>query len=86
MTYREPIVCVGQARSVISEVAEKHGIDPEHILAETRGSKTAIRARQEVFARLHDMGASFMSIARLMDRDHSTVMHGVRQHRERASC
>lgn len=78
--HEDPKVNVGQAREVIADVAARHGVTSDQILSETRVTKV-MAARHEIFSILHGMGASFMSIGRLMDRHHSTVMHGIAQHR-----
>lgn len=42
-----------------------------------------VRARQSVMAYLKDdLGYSYPVIGRYLNRDHTTVLHGVRKHRE----
>lgn len=65
---------------LIIQVAGGHKIRPEVIVDKTRKSRV-VRARQEIFYRAHhEQAMSHSQIARYMKCDHSTVMHGVRQH------
>lgn len=83
MTYRDPVVSAGRARQVIAEVAARHSVPSRLIIADGKGSPETTRARHEVFVRLNDLGASFSSIAKLMDRDPSTISVAVRNYRAR---
>ena len=65
---------------LIVQVAEGHKIRPEVIVDKTRKA-TVVRARQELFYRAHyEQCMSHSQIGRYMKCDHTTVMHGVRQH------
>ena len=44
-----------------------------------------VRARQAVMAGLADAGWSSVRIGRYLGRDHSTVLHGIAKHRDRAN-
>lgn len=65
---------------LIIQVATNHNIAPEVIVDKTRKA-TVVRARQELFYRAHhEQQMSHSQIGRYMKCDHTTVMHGVKQH------
>lgn len=65
---------------LIIRVAEGHKIRPEVIVDKTRKA-IVVRARQELFYRAHhEQRMSHSQIGRYMKCDHTTVMHGVKQH------
>lgn len=72
------------ARDIIAEVASRHGMLARDILGVHR-SKPVVLARQEAMWRVHRdrPEISFPQLGRLFDRDHSTVIHGIRSHEER---
>lgn len=62
---------------IMHAVAKQHGIDAKDIMSESR-KRHIINARFEVFYRLRiDLGMSYMKIAGLFGKDHSTIIHGV---------
>ncbi len=68
-------------KQIVIEVAEKHGITPEHIMGRSHRPYIVLarhevmyRARRETQLSLPDIGR------RLGGRDHTTVIHGIRQH------
>ena len=61
-------------------VQEKYGIAPEAIVDKSRKA-AIVRARQDLFFRAHfHEKMSHSQIGRYIKCDHTTVMHGVRQH------
>ena len=61
---------------MLKEVAEMHGIDPSEVMEKNR-KYPVVRVRQEVFVKAHDdLNLSFSAIGRIMNLDHTTVMHG----------
>ncbi len=67
---------------VLHAVAAYHEIDPSEILSVSR-KKHIINARFEVFYRLRmDLNFSYPKIAKLMNKDHTTVLHGVKRMRQ----
>ena len=65
------------------ESAKKHGIQSSVIFGRGRRSR-AVLARQEAFWRAYnETGASLTEIGRFWDRDHTTILHGIRRHEER---
>jgi len=74
-------------RAILREVAEKHGCAIDQITGPRR-SKGVSRARQEAMYRMRmETPLSYPAIgARLGDRDHTTVIHGVKAHAKRANA
>ena len=68
----------------IREVAAEHGVSPRAISGPNR-ERVIVEARWEVWARLHALGWTAAEIARLTKRDHTSVTHGLRRHREAAA-
>jgi len=75
----------------ITEYCERTGIPRDVLMGRTRRRAVAW-ARQELMLDLHILdGLSFAKIGRKLNRDHTTVMHGVRaaasrQERKRSQC
>ena len=68
---------------ILHAVANKHGIDASEILGRSR-RRIVIEARFEVFYRLRvELAFSYLKIAHLMKKDHSTIMHGVNKLRQK---
>lgn len=68
---------------VLHAVAKHHNVDAKEILSPSR-RREVIKARFETFYRLRvDVRMSYEKIAKLMKRDHTTVMHGVYKVRNR---
>lgn len=65
---------------VLKEVAEKHGIEP-HLITSGRRLRPIIIARFEVCYRaVLETNWSLPRIGQFMNKDHTTVMYGARQH------
>lgn len=66
---------------VLHAVAKHHNVDASEILGVSR-KRHVLHARFEVFYRLRvDLNLSYMKIAGLMKKDHTTVLHGVNRMR-----
>lgn len=65
---------LARAKIIIREILERHAISHyemrSHICL-----RSLVDAREEVAIGLRGIGLSFPEIGRLMNRDHSTVMH-----------
>ena len=73
-------------RATVHAACEGLDLPPERIMSARRDRETA-HARQELCRRLHDdHGWSLSRIGRFLDKDHTTVLHGVRQARQRLVC
>ncbi len=71
--------------AILAEVCAKHGISERAFLGNIRNMEVT-HARWEAWWRMRtEVGASFPQIGRVSNRDHTTIMHGVRRHTERVS-
>jgi chromosomal replication initiation ATPase DnaA len=64
-------------RTIIREVAKITGIPQTDILSPKRDRATA-RARQMVMWKAHREGHSLTQIGNVLDRDHTSVLYGIR--------
>jgi chromosomal replication initiator protein len=73
-------------KSIISEVAEKHGVAPEDILGGSRLKKYT-RPRHECMTRLYQdrPRLSLPAIGKLFNRHHTTVLYAIEAHARRAA-
>lgn len=68
---------------ILHAVANKHGVEKADIMGKSR-RRAIVEARFEVFYRLRiDLSFSYLKIAHLMKKDHTTVLHGVNTLRKR---
>lgn len=66
----------------IGLIALRHGVTREDVLGKSR-ERRIVYARQHCYWMLRERGRTFPEIARIMRRDHSSVIHGRRMHMER---
>ncbi len=69
-------------RQIVDDVAEATGVPASAILGESRVRRIT-RARQIVMFVAHRQGLSLTEIGQFLRRDHTSVMHGIRQEAER---
>lgn len=67
----------------ISAVAYRNGITTEDIMSRKRPRMFSWPRQEAYFVIREKYGLSFPHIGQIMGRDHSTVLHGVRQHEAR---
>lgn len=87
VTERKPLNAAMRlqiTRDILQTTSFKHGVTEEEILGR-RQSQDVVRARHECFYRLSkEIGYSLPKIGMIMgDRDHTTVLHGIRKHEAR---
>lgn len=74
--------------ATVSEIIAAAGwifcLTPAQILSSSRATRL-VRTRYAVFAALEQRGASSGQIGRWMNRDHSTVLHGIKRAKEWAA-
>lgn len=63
--------------NTIEKILEKHGITYNQLICKIR-KRPFVRARKECAKVLHDQNWSYASIARLLNRDPSTVLHHIK--------
>ena len=75
---------LGPLRAIVLDVALKHKLTVAQVLGRQR-SRPFVLARQEAMWRCHrETYASLPQIGEAMDgRDHTTILHGIRQHEKR---
>lgn len=73
---------IKEVNRLINLAAEATGVNRELILSPER-SREVVKARQWVMYHARQRGHSFPNIGMAMDRDHSTIIHGVRAHAQR---
>lgn len=66
-------------RATVAGVADKHGISMELLCSRSR-QISITRARHEAYYTAYRAGASLSLIGRVIDRDHTTILYGIRQH------
>jgi chromosomal replication initiation ATPase DnaA len=65
------------------EICKKHNLPIDEVLSD-RQHRHLVKARQEIWYRIRiDLGMSYPEIGKRFNRDHSTIMHGVKAHIER---
>lgn len=64
-------------REFIAQEAQKHGFTYAQILSHER-QKELVDVRWEIARSLRARGMSFARIGRIMNRDHSSIIHAVR--------
>jgi len=67
-----------KAQTAIAEAARRFGVSEADVMA-SDGRKGATQARQWVYTRLWHNGLSLPQIGRIMGKDHTTVLHGIRK-------
>jgi chromosomal replication initiation ATPase DnaA len=69
---------------IIFDVAEKHGVSTVTMLSPCR-DRAFVNAREEAYRRLRDeLGYSYPRIAKIFNRDHSTVVHACNREANKA--
>lgn len=72
------------AYDIIRVVAKKHGIRSRDIIGPAQTSDVVLARQEAMWAcRTYNPHMSFPKLGRIFGRDHSTVMLGVRKHKER---
>jgi chromosomal replication initiation ATPase DnaA len=71
-------------QAILEEVAGKWGLEPRDLIGVSR-QRSVAWPRQEVMYRIHETGCfSTTQIGRFLgDRDHTTILHGIRRHKAR---
>jgi chromosomal replication initiation ATPase DnaA len=70
---------------IIRQVCDKHGTTRKQIIGPRR-TAVIVRARQEVYYRTsRETMMSLLAIGRLLNRDHTTILHGICEHEKRSA-
>ena len=73
----------GAIAKIIKDVADEFGVLPSEIRGTDR-SRHLVWPRQEAMRRAHEAGFSYPQIGHVLNRDHTTVIHGARAAEMRA--
>jgi chromosomal replication initiation ATPase DnaA len=68
--------------AIIDLVARRHGMSIDVLRGKSR-SAPLVRIRQLAMSEARDAGYSLPEIGRALNRDHTTVLHGIRRHRRK---
>jgi chromosomal replication initiation ATPase DnaA len=68
----------GAIALILQEVSKATHISIKELLGDSRLKKT-VRARWEIYRRAKNAGYSLAEIGRRMNKDHTTVMHGLKR-------
>lgn len=69
-----------EATAVCEQISRQTGIPMEELLGESR-QRYIIEARDKVIFMLHRKGYSAAKIGRMMQRDHSSILHSLAKSR-----
>lgn len=75
LTEREQEVFI---RDIIAEVADEFKVFPSDILAHKKKPKYVSARHKAMYRARQETDASYLKLARIFKRDHTTVIHGVR--------
>lgn len=71
-------------RVILSEVCRKHGMTQKQVIGQQRNHNIVLARHEAMYRMAHETRMSLPMIGRrLGDRDHTTVLHGLRQHAAR---
>jgi len=70
---------IGRIRDLVEPVLQRHQLTWKDISGRSR-RRPIVMARQECMWVMRSAGMSYPLIGRFLRRDHTTVLHGVRQH------
>lgn len=85
--YGPPIFTRGQKiMAAIEGVAYRHGLTVADMMSKERSHPLAHPRQEVMFVLRERFGLSFPRIGQILNnRHHTTIMHGVRRHKERAN-
>lgn len=71
-------------RVILSEVCRKHGLTQKQVIGQQRNHNIVLARHEAMYRMAHETRMSLPMIGRrLGGRDHTTVLHGLRQHAAR---
>jgi len=62
----------------VRKIAKKYGVTAQEIYGRSR-EKTIQAARVAVYQKMRDIGMSYPEIGRVMERNHTTILMGLRE-------
>jgi hypothetical protein len=80
----DPLLPPAPWKTIVREVAEKHGFAPEDIVGASRAPKLCVARHEAMWRMSREAALSTPEIGRrLGGRDHTTVLHGITTHEAR---
>lgn len=67
-------------RDIIAEVADQYRVTPADILSPKRMARIVKARRHAMWRARNETNSSYLKLARIFKRDHSTVIYNVRHH------
>lgn len=74
----------GRIALVIARVAAEYGVTADDIMGDVRSRNISWARHAAFYAVKAATGASLLRLGRIFNRDHSTILHGIRMHKARA--
>jgi chromosomal replication initiation ATPase DnaA len=69
-------------QQIVEMVSWKHRLPSDRVLSHIR-TAPEVRARHEIMFILHNNSYSITEITKLMNRDYTSVLNGIKRHKER---
>lgn len=87
-TYGPPRPTTGALiRRALASIAKKHGLTPGDLSGPNRTNRYVAARHEAMFVLHHRFGLSLPRVGFLLGgRDHTTVLHGIRRHRQRVEA
>ncbi len=70
----------------VQAIAERHGLPVEAVMGRCRQREYVLARQEAMWVLRNRLGDSLPRIGRLMGRDHTTILHGIRAHEARVSA
>lgn len=67
---------------IIEDICEKYGVKKQHLLSRRRDAEL-VKIKKLTYWTLRQAGLSLPKIGKLMNKDHSTVLYGIRTFNEK---
>jgi chromosomal replication initiator protein len=74
-----------RVKDIIAEVADEFFIFPSDIVGKRRQSKVVAARQKAMWRARHETNSSYLKLARIFSRDHTTVIHNVKCWQKRIS-
>jgi len=83
IAHKDPFAMKRALRQLVADIALIYGISTTDIYSKRRTRKICAARHHVMFEISHRTEWSLPQIGRFLDRDHTTVLHGIRLHKER---
>ena len=69
-------------RELANDICDQHGVILEEVLTRSK-NRIITQARQHIMYELRHRGWSLMQIGKVLNRDHTTIIFGIKAHEKR---